>query len=72
MGDRVDLLDEGCKLVQGLLLEEAFPGQAGEGKVDAVAVDVSSGRVRRLGAFLNDRLDADSPSDRSRLSHGDG
>lgn len=47
MGDRVDLLDEGCKLVQGLLLEEAFPGQAGEGKVDAVAVDISTGRVRR-------------------------
>ncbi|BGO90977.1 hypothetical protein NBRC10512_002265 [Rhodotorula toruloides] len=60
VGDRVDLLDEGCKLVQGLLLEEAFPGQAGEGKVDAVAVDVSSGRItavsrRRIAVWTSGR-----------------
>ncbi|GAA6036036.1 hypothetical protein JCM8097_006576 [Rhodosporidiobolus ruineniae] len=44
-GARVDLLDEGCNLVQGLPLEDAFPHQADDVKVEAVAVDVSSERI---------------------------
>ncbi|GAA5906755.1 hypothetical protein JCM6882_003293 [Rhodosporidiobolus microsporus] len=52
-GARVDLLDANCSLVQGLPLEHAFPGQAEGAKVDAVAVDVSSGRI---AAVSNQRV----------------
>ncbi|GAA6017280.1 hypothetical protein JCM10207_003677 [Rhodosporidiobolus poonsookiae] len=53
VGARVDLLDENCKLVQGLPLEHAFPGQAGDAKVDAVALDPSSGQI---AAVSNQRV----------------
>ncbi|GAA5841848.1 hypothetical protein JCM11251_005402 [Rhodosporidiobolus azoricus] len=49
-GARVDLLDESCSLVQSLPLEEAFPGQRDDAKVDAVAVDVTTGRIAAISA----------------------
>ncbi|GAA5892396.1 hypothetical protein JCM5296_003587 [Sporobolomyces johnsonii] len=44
--DRIDLLDESCTLTQSLPFEQAFPGQSQDrNSVDAVAVDVSTGRI---------------------------
>ncbi|GAA5986299.1 hypothetical protein JCM10908_003694 [Rhodotorula pacifica] len=44
-GNRVDLLDEACGYVKGLPFAEAFPGTEEGQRVDAVAVDASSGRI---------------------------
>ncbi|GAA5871377.1 hypothetical protein JCM8547_002650 [Rhodosporidiobolus lusitaniae] len=45
VGDRVDLLDENCNLVQGLPLQDAFPPREEGTKVEAVAVDISAGQI---------------------------
>jgi hypothetical protein len=47
-GNRVDLLDEACEYVKGLPFADAFPGIDDTRRVDAVAVDISSGKVRSV------------------------
>lgn len=50
-GNRVDLLDEACEYVKGLPFADAFPGIDDAQRVDAVAVDISSGKVRSPSLF---------------------
>ncbi|BGP55007.1 regulator of (H+)-ATPase in vacuolar membrane [Rhodotorula sphaerocarpa] len=61
-GNRINLLDEACQYQQGLPFAEAFPTAAHEAtqQVEAVAVDVSSGRIaassgRRIAVWTTGR-----------------
>ncbi|GAA5955789.1 hypothetical protein JCM8115_006854 [Rhodotorula mucilaginosa] len=59
-GNRVDLLDEACEYVKGLPFADAFPGIDDTRRVDAVAVDISSGKIaassgRRVAVWIAGR-----------------